>query len=400
MASALTKATSRRTLEAIWSAEKRRLSRSCFGVDRVSGQTFERQRRYEFYKIQERLAHNFKPNGLLAIAKPKVGGGNRIICVPTVADRLIQFSLCDALRPDLGPMGLDNAISFGLVRRSNKGAPDARRLACRMRKERPWVYKADIIKFFDQLARPKVVAAITAAVRKKSLHPLLLRFVDTEIEDGFDRDWKKIVRQAGIRTGLGIRQGMPLSPYFAGMYLRDLDRRLASKHVTAIRYVDDIVAFFHSEKECLDFHVMLKSIIAEIWLSIGEPNAPNSKTHVFKPSEPAAFLGMEISPRAPDDYCLTIPQSCIDRVVCRFADLGSVAALVEKNVGLTELGSYFQSIRDGYLNAYTGAQNRDVLRDRMDAAAQKARDAVLREVFGTRLATMPAGHRKFVGLEF
>lgn len=398
MASALTKSTSPRTLEAIWSTEKRRLIKSCFGIDRVTGQAFERRRRYEFYRIQQRLAHDFKPDGLLAIAKPKVGGGNRIICVPTITDRLIQFSLCDALRSDLGSMGLDNAISFGLVRGSSKSAPDARRIACRMRSEHPWVYKADIVKFFDQLARPTLEAAIKNAVRKRSLHGLLLKFVHTEIENGFDRDWKQIVQKAGIRPGLGIRQGMPLSPYFAGIYLKNLDRILEAAGAPTIRYVDDIVAFFDSENECLKFHAMLSGVVKDLSLTIGAPGDPGSKTHVFSPLEPAAFLGMEISPRQAGDYCLTIPQSCIDKVVCRFDALGTVAALIEKKVGLTELGSYFRSIREGYLNAYNGAQNRDVLRERMDSAAQKARGAVLTEIFGKDFHTMPSNHQKFIGL--
>ena len=398
MSSALTKATSPRTLEAIWSAERRRLTNSCFGVDRVSGRAFESRRRFELYKIQQRLLHQFKPDGLLGIAKPKVGGGNRIICVPTIADRLIQFSLCDALRHDLRAMGLDNSISFGLVRGSSKSAPDARRLACRMRSEYPWVYKADIVKFFDQLARSTLEAAIRNSVRKRSLHKLLITIVHTEIEDGFDRDWKQIVHRAGIRPGLGIRQGMPLSPYFAGIYLKKLDQLLEASGVPVIRYVDDIVAFFHSEAECIGFHAMLKGIVEELSLSIGDPNAPGSKTHVFEPSKPAAFLGMEISPKPTGGYCLNIPESCIDKVSCRFDVLGSVAALVEKNVGLTEMGSYFRSIREGYLNAYNGAQNRDVLRERMDSAAQKARKAVLSEIFGDRLDSMPSSHKRFVGL--
>lgn len=364
----------------------------------MSGQAFELRKSYEFYRIQERLERGFSPHGLLAIAKPKPSGGNRIICVPTIADRILQFSLCDVLRPDLKSMGLDNSISFGLVRGSNKGAPDARRAACQIRAEYPWVYKADIVKFFDQLSRDLMKNTIRSLVRKHSLHDILSRFVETEIQDGFDVHWRRIVHKAGIRSGLGVRQGMPLSPYFAGMYLRDLDRMLTRRGTKVIRYVDDIVAFFQSETECLAFHGELKAFLNDLELKIGDPGAEGSKTHIFPPSIPADFLGMEISPRPAGEYCLTIAGACIDKVANRFEALGTVEALVEKRVGLTEMGSYFRSLAQGYLNAYNGAQNRDVLRDRMEAAGQKAITDVLKEVFGDRLGQMSSNQRKFVGL--
>jgi hypothetical protein len=295
-------------------------------------------------------------------------------------------------------MGLANPISFGLVRHAKNGAPDARRAACVHRTAHGWVYKADIIKFFDQLDRDVLKRAILKAVRRPSLHPLLFRFVDTEIEGGFDRDWRNIIKRAGIEIGLGVRQGMPLSPYFAGIYLRDLDRRLVRLGVPIIRYVDDIVAFFDTESDCYKFHRKLVQAVTALGLNLGEPNQPGSKTHIYPPDQPAPFLGMEITPRPDGTCCLMISTSTIDKIASKFDDAGSVSGLLDRKVSLIGLQGFFSSLRQGYLSAYDGASNRDDLRDRMDKCAGKAVQAVLREVFGNRMDTMSDAHKRFAGI--
>lgn len=332
--------------------------KSCFGADRVSGVVFERTLHKQLREIQYRLGigsrngANFKPHGLLAIAKPKENGsGNRIICVPTVADRLLQFSILNQLRPKLGAMGLDNPVAFGLAPGLDRSVLGARKFACSARNERPWVYKADVHKFFDNVGRSVLQDAVDRTVRQRSLIPVLKSFLATEITDGADKGWRAIVSEAGIRSGHGVRQGMPLSPFYAGVYLRDFDRMLLKCKVPAARYVDDIVAFFEREADARAFHTVLKSALDDIGLSVGEPGAPGSKTIIYAPDEPAAFLGMELNRREGSAYQLRISTSNIDKIVDRIKACGSASALLARNVSLTTMGSYFKAVIEGYLNA-------------------------------------------------
>lgn len=133
MSNALDTALSRKNLEIAWRFEKRRLLRSCFGVDRQTGKDFQDRLAYEFSCIQERSAKDFKPKGLLAIAKPKDDGGSRILCVPTIADRVIQFSLLNEIRGRLEKRGLLNSVSYGLIRSANRTVQDARKRAVELR---------------------------------------------------------------------------------------------------------------------------------------------------------------------------------------------------------------------------------------------------------------------------
>lgn len=285
--------TSFATLNQVWKFERHRLRKSCFGVNRVSGKTFESSLARELREIQHRMSGDFKSDGLLAIAKPKANGGNRIICVPTIADRLIQFSLLNQLRPRLKAMKLDNPVSYGIAPKVQRSVIDARKFACSARQEHPWVYKADIHQFFDNLDRKLLKQAVEQRVRLRSLIPLLTVYLDSEITDGLDWEWKRKVSSAGIRPGRGVRQGMPLSPFFAGTYLWQVDELLARSGAPVARYVDDIVAFFDSEQECHAFHAVLEDALSTIGLQIGAVGANNSKTCIYAPEEPAAFLGME-----------------------------------------------------------------------------------------------------------
>ncbi len=399
MTNSFNNAFSTRSLNSVWGFEKSRLTRSCFGIDRKSGKDFQANLHYELFKIRERVNGKFKASNLLAIAKPKLTGGNRIICVPTISDRLIQFALLTELRPSLVQKGLLNSISYGLVRDANRGVVDARKRALEFRRHHQWVYKADIQKFFDNIPREELKKLTKRAVRRTSLHKIILPFVDCEISDGFDQDWQTIISKAGIVTGHGVRQGMPLSPYFAGIILSPLDKILESRQYRVIRYVDDIVAFFDTKKECDDFHNLLVEQLSEIGLSIGSIGEANSKTNIYEPLQSAEFLGMEICAKNSEGYELRIPQSSIEKVTAKFADSGDIDVLLRKNISLTRLGAYLDSMQSGYHQAYSGAANYNELRAQTENLKEAAMTQVLEELFGeAALSKLSSKKRKFIGV--
>lgn len=385
-------------LLAVWNEKKKQLRRSCFGIDRISSSTFERQLNENLKFIQSRLSQNFKPMGLLAIPKEKDSGGLRVICVPTYSDRLIQFGLLKLLKPNLQRMGLDNSVSFGLAPTRERSVLGARHKACALRETRPWVYKADIQKFFDTIDRSILLRAVEKIVRHRSLHPLLRAFTTTEITDGFDPNWKQIIGNAGIKQGFGVRQGMPLSPLLAGAYLRDVDRIIVKSKAAVVRYVDDIAAFFESEKECLEFHDFIATVLGEIGLNIGQVGEANSKSKIYSPDEPAEFLGMEICRGASGKCRLLVSERTISKIECKFAALAAPAELSKKNINLTTMGTYFGGIERGYENAYAEAHNRDVLKVRLSVVSTAAQNQVLFELFGDRLDHLSPAARKFVGI--
>lgn len=396
---ALDTATSLQRLRHAWHIRKAKLRRTCFGVDRVSAGDFERNLERELRELRYRLGAGFKPQGLLAILKPKPAGGSRVICVPTFADRLLQFSLLDQLRPKFGAMGIENSVSYGLAPGTDRSVVGARKFACKARAQLPWVYKTDIQKFFDNIDRSVLEASLKRVVRQRSLVPLLNVFLHTEISGGLDPDWKAATAKNGILPGLGVRQGMPLSPLFAGVYLRDIDGFLVRSHATTARYVDDIASFFESERQALNFHTALKLQLERLGLKIGDPGEPGSKTMIYRPDQAAEFLGMELI-LAPGGCRLQVGQRAIDTIVERVHSGGTTAALLDRKVSLTTMGTHFRNLQAGYLNAYDGAENRDDLEAAMAKASRKAQRRVLVELFGEAgLTSLGVKQRSFVGLE-
>lgn len=399
MGNALDKAFSDANLRIVWQYERRRLLRSCFGVDRQTGKAFQASLSYELFRLRERSqSRGFKAKGLLAIAKPKLGGGNRIICVPTIADRLFQFAVLNEFRESLEGRGLLNPVSYGLIRSANRTVQDARRKAIALRSAKPWVYKADIEKFFDNIPRDAVRIAVKRIVRQKSLHKAVLPFIDTEIEDGFDPEWRAIIGKAGIVAGKGVRQGMPLSPYFAGMILRDLDRAIQARDVPALRYVDDIVAFFESEKECQEFHQFITDQLGKIGLSVGIVGATESKTRIYSPEKSAGFLGMELAKGSGTAYSLRISEATIQNIGGRFAQAGDIGVLLQKNVTLPQLGGFLAAMEAGYLQAYEGAENHGALVSEVQAMKAAALASALEQALGNQVYALGAKERRFLGI--
>jgi RNA-directed DNA polymerase len=388
----------RSNLDLAWQFHRRQLLRSCFGVDRQTGTEFRERFDYEIYRLRQRAFGAFKPSGLLAIAKPKPTGRYRILCVPTIADRFLQFSVLAELRPKLEKRGLLNGISYGLVRGAKKGVREARQRALQLRTAYPWVYKADIQKFFDNIPRLSMKDVARRMIDQRSLRNVVLSFIDAEITDGFDPDWKKIIAGAGIVSGKGVRQGMPLSPYFAGMVLCSLDRALESKGIPAVRYVDDIAAFFSSREECEAFHEFLCRQLKKLELNVGDIAASGSKTVIYEPSAPADFLGMEIAPADDGSYCLRIGDACLEKIGSKFCHAGSIEQLLKKGVTLTRLGSYLDAMEAGYLQAYEGAENHNKLVAEVRHMKAAALNAALEELFGERVSTLSPKERRFIGL--
>jgi hypothetical protein len=310
----------------------------------------------------------------------------------------VQFSNLDQLRPRLKRAGLDNPISYGLAPTRGRSVIGARDFACKARSERGWVYKTDINKFFDNLDRQLLREAVEGAAAQRSLWPLIQTFLDAEIVDGIEPGWKKVVSDAGIKPGLGVRQGMPLSPFFAGAYLKNLDKWLSKQSAPAARYVDDIVVFFDSEKAARAFHPKIAQQMRAIGLTIGELDEPTSKTKLYAPDQPADFLGMEIK-RVAERYRLCVSSKTTQKVGEKLAKLSSVSAMYEQNIQLTTLGSFLHALKRGYINAYDGAHNLSNFEAELEAYCEGAKQTILFEIFGDKLESMTDKHRKFVGLE-
>ena len=111
------------------------------GVDGQSIEQFEADLQNNLYKIWNRMSSgSYFPPPVRAVSIPKKSGGQRILGVPTVADRVAQMVVKQVIERDLEPLFL--ADSYGY--RPGKSALDAVGVTRKRCWKYDWVLEFDI----------------------------------------------------------------------------------------------------------------------------------------------------------------------------------------------------------------------------------------------------------------
>lgn len=105
-------------------------------------------------------------------------------------------------------------------------------------------------------------------MRGSSLIPLLKEAMDCEIEIKKSPLVRTSLEKQGIKTGVGLRQGMPLSPILSNLLLSDFDRSIQRNGIEMIRYADDLVLFFYTKEEVRKGQELVTRLLGELELSI------------------------------------------------------------------------------------------------------------------------------------
>lgn len=377
----------------IWSRASAR-SRRSFGID---GQTLfdfdsNRTTRCRELSTEIRSPESYQFSGLVAHLIPKSSGKDRVICVPTVRDRVVQRALSEYLA-DGDRCGLRNAVSYGFIPERSVGM--AVRQARNLRRNHQWAYKTDITSFFDSIDRERLHQTVRAVVKDRSLHDLLNRAAHCEIiESGSSR--QKRIHNAGIRLGRGVRQGMPLSPFFANAMLKRFDRAVESTGTLMVRYADDLICFADSELACEKIHGVVTGALAEEGLNVPGPG-PGSKTAIISPNEPAEFLGLSLRPDN-GNYLLEVGSKQTAKIRQRIIELADITNLSKQGINI---GGFFRRL-DGAVAGYEGAYSFADNAGHVATVLEHARAAAARRLFeselGLSLAGMSDAKKRFLGV--
>jgi len=217
-------------------------------------------------------------------------------------------------------------VSYGYIK--NRRVSDAVKRATETRQRLPWAYKTDIATFFDSVDRDILRKLIKSKVAVRSLHPLLLAAIDCEIQPYSDSQRRRI-KAGGIRKGYGLRQGMPLSPYFSNIVLFDFDRAVINEPHEMVRYADDLVFFASSQKECEAIHEFCVRELQKIHLTVHPLGT--AKSLIAPPGAPVGFLGVLIALTS-SGYQVEIATEQIEKKkaeLCSMSNISSVPTLIE-----------------------------------------------------------------------
>lgn len=366
------------------------------GIDRKSVYTYslEVEKNIRLLSRNMKISSPYEFSLLKPFFIPKSDGNERVICVPTVDDRIVQRSILNFLS-DGDKCKLNNNVSFGFIPGKRHPVKEAVTKAKNLRKKYQWVYKTDIKSFFDRIPREELKDTIDKKVRYPSLRPVLHNAVDCEIYIS-SANIKKRVKHQGIKNGRGIRQGMSLSPFFSNLVLIDFDRLLEKNHLNAIRYADDLIFFCSNEKDCINVHDFCKSSLCEYGLDI--PDIGAKKTSIYNPSETAEFLGMGIVNQG-TGYAVEITGKQIKKIKADFNQDSSIKELVKQNITISKLTQRLRSRISGYLNAYEYADNIKSF----EIALNSFKSTIVKDIFidqlGLNLSALSSEELRFLELD-
>lgn len=395
--SAFDKALSKEALRLAWDdiySNASAKSKKTMGIDSLNLHDFADDHITKIQQLNRRLKRkSFGFSELRAFIIPKSSGNSfRIICVPTVSDRIVQRALVRYLGERYGSR-LSNKVSYGFVK--GRTVQQAAKRACQLRAEANWVFKTDITSFFDRISRALVHERIEAVFRERSLWPILHEAVECEVHE----DSRKItdcLKKKNIQRGVGLRQGMALSPMMSNLLLQSFDQKIEKWRLNAVRYADDLIFFGRSRDECLSIRDFCESELGSLGLSI-PPVEENSKSVIYAPNEAAEFLGAEISPSALG-YSLQVPRQKMVKIREDILSLGSIKELNSRGVTIKSFGFLLAAKIGGFVAAYEFCENTHDLERVLEKAEAEALKRIFTLGLGVDLRRIDSDARAFLGI--
>jgi len=229
------------------------------GVDGQTIEQFESDLKSNLYKIWNRMSSGtYFPPPVRAVSIPKKSEGQRILGVPTVADRVAQMVVKQVIEPILDPVFL--ADSYGY--RPNKSALDAVGVTRERCWKYDWVLEFDIKGLFDNIDHELLLRAIRKHVTCKWALLYIERWLRAPMkqEDG-----------TTIERDRGTPQGGVVSPILANIFLHyafDLWMTRTHPVLPWCRYADDGLVHCRNEQEAQALKAELQARLAECRLEM------------------------------------------------------------------------------------------------------------------------------------
>ena len=169
------------------------------GVDKQTIEQFESDLQNNLYKLWNRMnSGSYFPPAVRAVPIPKRSGGQRILGVPTVADRVAQMVVKQLIELDLEPVFL--ADSYGY--RPGKSALHAVGVTRERCWRYDWVLEFDVKGLFDNIDHELLLRAVRKHVTCKWALLYIERWLTApmEQEDGSIAERKRGTPQGGVVT--------------------------------------------------------------------------------------------------------------------------------------------------------------------------------------------------------
>lgn len=230
----------------------------CPGVDGVSVEAFHQQALSRLAELRCAVQEGrYRPQPLLGVVIPKPNGGERLLAIPTVIDRVLQTAVAQLLTRLLDPDFDDASFAYRSGRSVRQAT--ARIITCRDQ-GLCWVVDADIERYFDSVDHATLLAMLRRRLPDDSLTAVLAQWLAAPV-----------VVEGDVRPRrLGVPQGAPISPLLSNLYLDVLDGALADADYTEVRYADDFLVLCRTREAAEAAMALTRSVLARLHLRLNE----------------------------------------------------------------------------------------------------------------------------------
>lgn len=248
------------------------------GVDEMTVGDLEPYLKAEWSRLRKELLEGtYKPTAVLRVMIPKSDGGERLLGIPTVVDRLIQQAVHQAISPLFEKDFSASSYGYRPGKSAQEAVEQARQYVAHGRR---WVVDIDLEKFFDRVNHDILMDRVERKVKDERITKLIRRYLQAGVMEG------------GLTTASteGTPQGGPLSPLLSNILLDDLDKELERRGSSFCRYADDCNIYVHSQRagERVKASVT-KFLLEELKLKVNE-----KKSAVARPWK-RKFLGYSVT---------------------------------------------------------------------------------------------------------
>lgn len=218
------------TVKEAWKLVK--ANKGAAGIDGQTIEDFEEDLENNLYKIWNRMTSgSYFPPAVRTVYIPKSSGGQRMLGIPTVSDRVAQQVAKMYLEPIVEPKFHNDSYGYR-PRRSQHDALAQARKRCW---ENDWVLEIDIKGYFDSIDFELMMTLLKQHTEERWILLYVERWLKAELKekDGTTRSREK-----------GTPQGSVISPILSNIFLHHVfDTWMAEKYpyIPFERYADDAI---------------------------------------------------------------------------------------------------------------------------------------------------------------